>query len=80
MKTLTPQFRNRGLWFDVEMLPYCDSTLRVLRKVEKIIDEKTGRMMTLSNPCLILDGPVCSGHHSANRMFCQVIHHGARSG
>jgi hypothetical protein len=70
MQTLTPQFKNRGLWFDVEMVPFCDSTFRVLRRVERIIDEKTGRMIVLPNPCLMLEGVVCSGHHSAARMFC----------
>jgi hypothetical protein len=70
MRTLSPQQRNRGLWFDIEMVGYCNSTFRVLDRVEKIVDEKTGRMVTLPNPCLILDGVVCTGHNSVDRMFC----------
>jgi hypothetical protein len=71
MQTLNSGQRNRGLWFDVEMVPYCESgRLRVLRRVERIIDEKTGRMVRLPNPCLILDGVTCSGNLSMNRMFC----------
>jgi len=70
LKTLTPGMRNRGLWFDVEMVRYCDSRFRVLSRVERIIDEKTGRLMRLPNPCLILEGVVCSGCLSDNRMFC----------
>jgi len=71
MRTLNERLRNRGLIFDVEMVPYCDSrNFRVLRRVEKIINEKTGYMMNLPNPCVILDGVTCSGHLSRDRMFC----------
>jgi len=62
--------RNRGLWFDVEMLPYESSEHTVLRRVERIVNEKTGYMMAFANDCLILDGVVCGGLHSNCRMFC----------
>lgn len=71
MRTLDVNKKNRGLFFDVEMLPYCErGTYRVLSRVERIIDEKTGRLIRLPNPCFILDGVTCSGMHSAGRMFC----------
>lgn len=71
MRTLNSSLRNRGLSFDVEMVPHCENgEFEVLRRVDKIIDEKTGRMMTLPNPCIILDGVVCSGNYSMDRMFC----------
>ncbi|HEY7292620.1 MAG TPA: hypothetical protein VH583_22480 [Vicinamibacterales bacterium] len=71
MATLNPRLRNRGLLFDVEMVPYCENgDYRVLTRVERIINEKTGQMMKLPNPCLILDGVTCSGNRSAHRMFC----------
>ena len=71
LRTLNSGLRNRGLGFDVEMVQYCENgTFRVLRRVEKIINEKTGHMMTLPNPCIVMDGVICSGHYSANRMFC----------
>ena len=38
-ETLTPEGKNRGLWFDREMLPYCGKTARVKTKVERFIDE-----------------------------------------
>jgi hypothetical protein len=70
MRTLNTQLRNRGLWFDVEMVPYCENgNYKVLRRVEKIINEKTGEMMKLRNPCIILDGVTCSGNYSYRRMF-----------
>jgi hypothetical protein len=70
MQTLNRQSRNRGLWFDVEMVPFCDKgNYRVLRRVDRIINEKTGEMMELPNPCIILDGVTCSGNYSMQRMF-----------
>jgi hypothetical protein len=62
--------RNRGLWFDVEMVPFCGRRYRVLSRVDKLIDERTGRMIHTGSPCLILDGVMCGGCLSENRLFC----------
>jgi len=71
LRTLNAGMRNRGLWFDVEMVPYCEAgPFKVLRKVERLIDERTGRLLRLSNPCFILDGVACGGKLSTSRMFC----------
>jgi len=59
METLDRNQRNRGLWFDAEMLPYCGGIYRVLRRVNRIIEERTGRMITLKNSCIVLEGVVC---------------------
>ena len=70
MRTLNDRLRNRGLWFDVEMVPYCDNgTYRVMRRVDRIIDERTGEMINLPTPCVILDGVTCAGNYSFQRMF-----------
>ena len=63
MATLDKDQKNRGLWFDSEMLPYCGGIYRVLRRVHKIIDEKTGRLITMKNPCIILEGVVCKSDY-----------------
>jgi hypothetical protein len=70
MRTINAKQRNRGLWFDVEMVPFCGQTHRVLRRVERLIDEKTGRMLKMSNDCIILDGVACGGCLSRYRLFC----------
>ena len=70
MRTIDADQRNRGLWFDGEMVPFCGETHRVLRRVERLIDEKTGRMIKLSNDCIILDGVWCGGCLSKDRLFC----------
>ncbi len=61
---------NRGLSFDREMLPYCGRVLRVKDKVRRIIDDKTGRMLTIPKDCIILEGAVCSGERSVGRWLC----------
>jgi hypothetical protein len=68
--TLDRANRNRGLTFDVEMLAYAGRECTVLRRVEQIIDERTGRMMRLPNDCIVLDGVVCPGRLSERRLFC----------
>ena len=60
-QTLDSNNRNRGLWFDHEMLRFCGGRYRVLRRVHKLIDEKTGKLRTLKNPCVILDGVTATG-------------------
>jgi hypothetical protein len=68
--TLDENGRNRGLSFDREMLPFCGGTYRVKDRVQRIIDERTGRMINISRDCVILEGVVCSGERSVGRWFC----------
>jgi hypothetical protein len=69
-RTLNSNFQNRGMWFDVEMALYCEKgKYQVLRRVEKIINERTGEMLNLKNPCIILKGATCSGNYLHQRMF-----------
>jgi hypothetical protein len=70
MRTLNAELKNRGLRFDVEMLPHCESEKRVLRRVDRIVDERTGRLIRFPQTSVILEGVVCSGHLSTYRMFC----------
>ena len=70
LRTINVHNRNRGLTFDPEMVPFCGRTFRVLSRVERIIDEKTGRMMRMHNACIMLDGVTCGGCFSTNRLFC----------
>jgi hypothetical protein len=68
--TLNSNGRNRGLWFDREMVPYCGGVYRVRARVSKIIDERTGQMLELKNDCVTLDGVTCKGEWSTRRWFC----------
>ncbi len=68
--TLTPEGRNRGLWFDREMMAYCGGTYRVRPRVRRFIDDRDGRMIVLKSDCVTLEGVVCSGDLSLRRWFC----------
>jgi hypothetical protein len=59
--TLDVNNKNRGLWFDVEMVKYCGGKYRVLARVDRIINEATGKMTHLTSDCLILDGVTIQG-------------------
>lgn len=61
---------NRGLRWDREMVPYCGGTYRVLNRVTKILNEKTGKMQEMKNACIILDGVICEARYSDCRLFC----------
>ena len=61
ISTLDTTNRNRGMTFDAEMLKYCGCEATVLRRVERIIDEDSGKMLHFKNPCIVLEGVVCSG-------------------
>jgi hypothetical protein len=61
VKTLDTNNANRGLTFDGEMLRYCGREARVLRRVEQIIDEKSGRMLRFKNACVVLEAVTCTG-------------------
>lgn len=70
LATINEDGRNRGMSFDPEMVPYCGHTYRVLDRVHKIINEKTGKMLHLANDCIVLEGVVCQARYSKHRRFC----------
>jgi hypothetical protein len=61
VKTLDMHNANRGMSFDGEMVRYCGREARVLRRVEQIIDEKSGRMLHFKTPCVVLESVTCTG-------------------
>jgi hypothetical protein len=67
--TLDADGNNRGMSFDGEMLKYCGRTAQVLRRVDHIIDESSGRMSTMKTPCIVLTDVVCTSdyHRSCPR-------------
>jgi hypothetical protein len=70
LKTVDTSNRNRGMHWDAELVPYCGGTYRVAKRVTRLIDEKTGKMMEMKNPCIILDSVVCQARYSPCRMLC----------
>jgi hypothetical protein len=69
--TLDAKGNNRGLSFDPEeMAPYCGGTYRVRRSVTRIIDEETGKMVQMKQPCIILEGVTCGAEYAGCRLNC----------
>jgi hypothetical protein len=63
--TLTKDLKNRGLGFEEEMARHCGREARVLRRVDRCIEESTGRLLQMKNPCIVLEGIICEGTYSA---------------
>jgi hypothetical protein len=70
LPTLNRKGKNRGLTFDPEMTPYCGSKRQVHSVVRRLIDEPTGRMLEMKNPCIALEGVVCNSEYSEKRFMC----------
>jgi hypothetical protein len=61
--TLNRNCRNRGLKFDRDMLRFCGGEYRVLTRVERLINERSGELVYITNPCIILDGVTATGEY-----------------
>ena len=70
LATVDTANKNRGLAFDAELVPYCGGVFRVNSQVRNFIDEKTGRMIKLKTPAVILDEVWCRSRYSNCKMFC----------
>jgi hypothetical protein len=70
VKTLDETGKNRGMSFDVELSPYCGRVVTVRHSVTKIIDELTGQMRYMKQPCIILEGVACNAEYSECRLLC----------
>lgn len=54
-RTLNSQGKNKGLWFDVEMVKHCRQEYRVSARVQKIIDDANGQVRFMKTPCIMLE-------------------------
>jgi hypothetical protein len=70
LRTLNQDWHNRGMYFDSEQVLFCDKTYRVLRRVEKIIDERSGKLIRLRHDAIILDHVACEARYAKCRRFC----------
>jgi hypothetical protein len=70
LATLDGRNKNRGLYFDSEMVPFCGEKHRVLDRVERIVNEKTGEMSKLPGACIMMEGVICRSWYSDRRIAC----------
>jgi hypothetical protein len=59
--TLDYRGRNRGLYFTPQMMIFCGRSYKVKSRVERIVDEVTGKMRRLKSTVLLEDA-ICEGH------------------
>ena len=60
LETIDAGGKNRGLWIDYEMIRHAGERFRVLRRVDRIILETTGKMREIKNTVL-LENAACEG-------------------
>jgi hypothetical protein len=70
LATIDRYNRNRGMCFVADQVPYCGRTFRVLKRIDQIIDERSGRMTKMKTPAIVLEGAVCSGRYTDFCLFC----------
>lgn len=70
LATLDTEARNRGLMWDREMVPYCDGVYRVKTRLSRFVDEKTGKLIAMKTPTIILEDVWCGARYSDCRMYC----------
>jgi hypothetical protein len=70
LATLDVDHENHGLYFDAEEVIFCGGIYRVRARVNKYLDEKSGRLKTLRNTQVILENVWCQARYSHCRMFC----------
>lgn len=68
--TLNVRNRNRGLSFNAELSPFSGGTYKVQERVKRIIDEKTGKLLDLKNPCITLEGVYCMARYHPEALLC----------
>jgi len=71
--TLDSEGRNRGLVFTPEMLKYCGKRYRILKRLDKMINEQTGKMRQIANT-VILERVTCDGEaHGGCQRCCYCL-------
>lgn len=70
LTTLDSDGRNRGLIFAQEMVPHCGKVYRVHRRVERIIDERTAKMVSFKSDCIMLENVFCEARYNKGLSFC----------
>ena len=53
--------RNKGLWFDRDMIRFCGQRGIVRQHVTRLIHERSGKMVIMKNPCVTLENVTATG-------------------
>lgn len=70
LKTITRNGFNRGMRYDMEMSKYSGERQRVEMRVDKLINEHTGKMVQMKSACIQLENIYCRAECTAKRIGC----------
>jgi hypothetical protein len=70
LKTLNADYRNRGMYFDAEMVLFSERSFKVSKRLKRIIDERTAKMVHFKSDAIVLDNVVCEARYAKCRRFC----------
>jgi hypothetical protein len=70
LSTITESGFNRGMRYDREMSKYCGKSYRVQMRVDRLINEQTGKMMQMKSPCIQLEDVYCRAECTTKRLGC----------
>jgi hypothetical protein len=70
LETITNSGFNRGMRYDMEMAKYSGGRYRVQMRVDRLINEQTGKMMEMKNPCIQLEDVYCRAECTERRIGC----------
>jgi hypothetical protein len=70
LQTVNVGLRNRGLAYNKELTPVCGGKFCVAQRIIRIIKEKSGRMITIRNTCIKLDGVYWQALYTDYSLLC----------
>ena len=70
--TLDTRLTNRGLAIDAELAPFCGRVFRVGARIDRFVDERTGKMRFMKTPAVALEGVVCQSLYAGQRLFARA--------
>jgi hypothetical protein len=70
LATITRKGFNRGMRYDMELAKYSGGRYRVDKRVSKLINEQTGKMMLMKTPCIQLEDVYCRAECTPMRLGC----------
>ena len=56
--------------YDMEMAKYSGNRYRVQMRVDRLIHEKTGKMLVMKSPCIQLEDVYCRAECTTHRVGC----------
>lgn len=68
--TLNKAGFNRGMRYDMEMLKYSGERYKVQMRVDRLIDEVSGKMLEMKSPCIQLEDVYCRAECTPMRLGC----------